>query len=100
MYEGSVYMLLKENFPEIEWLPWKFDNQRWLKKCEKKCNKKNRGVWQDQKSHRKFVEWLGKELNFKTMEDWYNISQADIKQHGGGGLLHYYEGVYWEMYSG
>ena len=32
MYEGSVYMLLKENFPEIEWLPWKFDNQRWLKK--------------------------------------------------------------------
>ena len=49
MYEGSVYMLLKENFPEIEWLPWKFDNQRWLKKCEKKCNKKIEGFGKTRK---------------------------------------------------
>lgn len=39
------------------------------------------------------MTWLGKKLNFKEMNDWYHVSAADIREHGGSRLLNaYYEG--------
>lgn len=37
--------------------------------------------------------FLGKELEYKTYEDWYKISQEDIIEHGGRTLVStYYSG--------
>ena len=37
-----------------------------------------------------FMDWLGEELGFKEMEDWYRISKKDITQKGGVSLLNKY----------
>jgi hypothetical protein len=59
-YNGSLSVLLAENYPEYEWLPWKFE------KCP-------RNYWEDLKNQRKFADWAGKQLNIKEMSDWYNV---------------------------
>ena len=35
----------------------------------------------------KFFNWLGKQLGYKEMTDWYNVTKEDIQKHGGAGLL-------------
>lgn len=35
-------------------------------------------------------KWLSKKLNIQQNEDWYDITTKQIKNEGGGGLLHYY----------
>ena len=35
-----------------------------------------------------FFDWLGKQLEYKHMEDWYKVSKEDFAQHGGKQLLH------------
>ena len=57
----SLYQLLKEIYPDYDWLPWKFD------RCPK-------NYWKDVKNVRKFMDWAGKELNVKELSDWYNVS--------------------------
>ena len=49
-------------FPEYEWLPWKF-------------NTVPKGFWDDRANIDKYMSWLSKELNIKTIEDWYNVTQ-------------------------
>ena len=33
------------------------------------------------------MNWLGNELNIKSMEDWYKVSYRDIRQNYGGSLI-------------
>jgi hypothetical protein len=57
-------------------LPWKF-------------NKAPKDFWNNKDNQRKFLDWLGKELGFKEMSDWYKVRVEDILQHGAGISLHY-----------
>ena len=61
MYEGSTIRLLSAVYPDYKWLPWKFEN------CP-------RNYWNDINNQKNYLEWVAKELNYKNMEDWYNIS--------------------------
>jgi hypothetical protein len=36
------------------------------------------------------MEWLGKQLNFTTLEDWYKIKKSDFVDNCGQGLLNTY----------
>src|SRR5205823_4894798 len=56
--------------------------------------KKPRGFWKVKENHKKFFDSLGTKLGYKSMEDWYKVTQEDIHKHGGrGGLLCiYYNG--------
>src|SRR5271170_6889183 len=47
-------------------------------------------LWKEITNQRKFFDWVGKQLGYKSFEDWYNITFEDINKHGGSGLLHYY----------
>ena len=60
-YNDSLPQLLAAQYPEYEWLPWKFS-----------LSPKN--FWEDEKNQKWFLEWAGKELKIKEMSDWYQIN--------------------------
>ena len=72
-YNDSPLQFLKSVFPQERWLPWKFT----------KCS----NIWKDKQIRKDYAIWLGEELNYKNMEDWYKITQNDIHSNRGGGLL-------------
>jgi len=51
-----------------------------------KFQKKPTGYWDNTHNLMAYLDWLGKQLGHRTMEDWYNITVEDILQNGGGGL--------------
>jgi hypothetical protein len=57
----SPSLLLSSMYPDYDWLPWQFD------KCPQ-------NYWDSIDHRRKFMEWAGKQLNVKEMEDWYRVS--------------------------
>ena len=79
-YNASPLQFLKSVFPQQSWLPWKFTVA-------------SNNTWKDKENHKTYAIWVGKELNYKNMEDWYKITQKDIYSNYGGGLLvTYYNG--------
>jgi hypothetical protein len=60
-YNESLPNLLKDVYPEYDWLPWKFEKVPLL-------------FWDDIKNQQKFVKWAEKELKIKEMSDWYKVS--------------------------
>jgi len=55
-------------YPDFDWIIWKF-------------NHVPNGFWKEKRNHRKFFDWVGKQLGFKSFEDWYNITHEDINKH-------------------
>src|SRR5690242_16983025 len=78
-YNSSHMTALENIYHEHNWIPWKF-------------TKSPHGFWNDKNNHLKFFDWLGKELGFKTMDDWYQLSQENVVENGGGGFLYLYAG--------
>jgi hypothetical protein len=73
-YNSSPIQFLRDVFPDYEWLEWKLNNT-------------TSGYWEIIENHTKFANWLGKELEFNNMEDWYNITYDIIYKNGGSVLL-------------
>jgi len=73
-YQGSPMYALLSVYPEFDWIIWKF-------------NRVPMGFWKDKTNHKKFFDWLGKQLEFKSLEHWYNITKLDINKHGGSDFL-------------
>jgi len=70
----GYFELLKFAYPEIDWIPWRFQSVP-------------RDYWSEPKHHRFYAEWLGKVLGYRKLEDWYQIAVDDFKNHSGDGLL-------------
>ena len=49
-----------------------------------------KGFWKNKNNHKKYLQWLGKELNYIKLEDWYKIKTKIFKKYYGGSLLNYY----------
>lgn len=77
-YNNSIFNAISTAYPEYDWLPWKFG---YIPKF----------YWDDIKNRRKFLDWLGNFLGYKTLEDWYNLNtkilHSLIHFHGAQGLL-------------
>jgi len=65
----------RELFPEFEYLPWLFESGV------------PPGFWEDIENIRSYMRWLGNELGYESMEDWYAIRVDHFKENGGGGLI-------------
>ena len=52
---------MEKNFPETNWLPWKFQNPK--------------SIWKDSQFQKKFMQWASIELNLSSPSDWYNLSE-------------------------
>jgi hypothetical protein len=62
-YNSSVEQLLAAVYPEYEWLPWRFP-----------CLPKK--YWEDINNQIQYVEWVKKQKNFESVQDWYKVTQA------------------------
>ena len=60
-YNSSLQSILQDLYPNYNWLPWKFEN------CP-------RNFWKDIQNQRKFLDWVGNQLNIKEMSDWYKVN--------------------------
>ena len=86
-YNHSCIELVFSMYPDYNWIIWKF-------------KKVKSNYWQNKENHKKYMDWLGKELGYTTMEDWYKITQKDITDNYGGGLINrYYNGSCIELVS-
>ncbi len=45
------------------------------------------GFWQSSENRHLYMEWLGEQLGFTHLEDWYQITTEDFKRRRGAGLL-------------
>lgn len=77
-YSGSPIQFVKAMFPEYEWLEWKF------------VSGVSMGYWNDITNHKLYIKWLGLELGYETMEDWYKITGRVISDNYGSGVLSRY----------
>ncbi len=73
-YNYSLLRIFSSLFPEHDWKPWLF---RWTP----------RGFWDQPENRRRYMLWLGEQLGFRKMEDWYRVRVRDFQQHRGGTLL-------------
>jgi hypothetical protein len=53
--------------------------------------------WENKENHRYFTDWLFKELQFKQMDDWYQINKEDISEKNGNMVLFKYGGSRFKM---
>jgi hypothetical protein len=74
-YNRSLITALETVYSNHSWLPWRF------------AQNVAPGYWENDETHRKFLEWLGIQIGFKSMDDWYNVTQKHIRANGGSGLL-------------
>ena len=49
-----------------------------------------RGYWDLKENHVIFLDWLGKQLGYEILDDWYKIDKKLIIKNGGGGILQRY----------
>ena len=54
--------LLSTLFPDYPWLPWRFGFVQ-------------KGYWENPENRKLFVEWLYKELNLQSLDDWYKVTE-------------------------
>ncbi len=79
MYRGSPYAVVKAHFPEYPWVEWRF-------------RQVSAAFWDDPRNRRRYLDWLGEKLGFKSPEDWYGIDTKLIKKNYGSSLLTKYGG--------
>jgi hypothetical protein len=75
---------LKKTYPKHEWEAWQFA-------------KVEDGYWDDIENQREFLTSLQKTLSIYDMPQWYRVTSAEIKAHGGAGLLKRYQGSMRDM---
>lgn len=73
-YQGVPLNAVKEVFPVEDWKEWLFAHVPG-------------NFWDDEENRRRFARWLGEELGFQRIEDWYGVDTEMISQYGGSGLL-------------
>jgi hypothetical protein len=76
VFGGSLSKALQFVYPNHTWYPWLFKQQ----------NLPN-GYWDQKDNQKQFMNWLGKELGFQKMDDWYKLTRENIKFNGGTGLF-------------
>eukprot|EP00026_Physarum_polycephalum_P008439 Phypoly_transcript_08525.p1 GENE.Phypoly_transcript_08525~~Phypoly_transcript_08525.p1 ORF type:complete len:450 (+),score=74.07 Phypoly_transcript_08525:120-1469(+) len=76
-YNYSPTQIINTVFPEHEWVPWKFDFPP-------------RNLWQEDKNRKKYMAWLGDQLGYTSLQDWYKTKQSDFLHNQGKTLLSLY----------
>jgi len=79
VHNGSSYSILRTVFPDIDWLPWKFQKTPTV-------------FWESSDNQRQYMKWLSGVLKREegVPEQWYSITREDIYSHYGRPLLSLY----------
>ena len=62
-YNSSLHLFLSTIYSDYEWKPWKFITK---------------GLWDDVKIQRQFLDWVATQRNHNNLNDWYNITTKVI----------------------
>lgn len=76
-YRSSVSETVIACFPKHHWKEWMF-------------NRLPTGFWDDRRNCRRYMQWLGKRLGYRRLDDWYRIKGSDFKRNYGGELIKQY----------
>jgi len=71
----SLHNAPRELFPDFEYVPWLFNSGV------------PPGYWEVLDNIRAYMQWLGNELGFESVEDWYRIRVDHFLENHGGGLV-------------
>ena len=95
-YEKKIYELIGNSFDKywkksyLEFLECIFPNRKihfW------KLERVKSDLWIDQTYLNQYMDWLGIQLGFNKIEDWYKLSQQDLVTNYGYGAYHSYGSV-------
>lgn len=76
-YGGNFLLALQAVYPHHEWHAWRFPQTP-------------AGFWAEPVNQRKYFDWLAKQLDFKSHEDWYHLEKPQIVETGGLALVQNY----------
>lgn len=71
---GGLEKILAEMFPDDEIETWRFSFI-------------SRGFWQNINNLKKYMNWLGRKLNYCRIDDWYKVANDDFVNNYGDSLL-------------
>lgn len=73
-YRNSPIDALRDFKPKVVWQEWRFAEapQRF---------------WHDPRNRARYMAWLGKQLKFRTADDWCHVTRRDFLDHHGSALL-------------
>ncbi len=74
-YCGSPLRAVMDLIPGRNWCEWRFQSVP-------------DGFWDVAQNRHRYLRWLGRELGFRRLEDWYRIRTEDLACRHGGALLH------------
>src|SRR6056297_2757828 len=77
-YEHSYVRALQKHFPTYDWKPWLF-------------RQAPKGYWHQLENCAKFVHWFESEKGFASPDGWCGITQDDIYDLHGAGLMDHFE---------
>ena len=73
-HRNSLIETLKTIYPNYAWKEYLFDAAP-------------RNYWDSMDNQRNFIEDVGKKLGVEKMDDWYNLTEAQVRSNGGNYLL-------------
>lgn len=84
IYNGSIYMMIKDIYPSYEWVQHMFNvDNDYYKLLD---------------NHYTVMKYLESKLNISSEDGWYNISAKDVIPYGGSTLVYkHYNGSIYNM---
>jgi len=79
-FDGSLVEALQTVYSNHKWTVWRFHQNVPY------------GFWNTKENQKEFMDWLRMKLGHQAMENLYEISQKEIIDNGGGGLLSKHKG--------
>ena len=73
-YHWSCFKLLASIYPYHNWKPWLFKETTLI-------------CWENKEIQKEFLDQLGVQLGFKSMDDWYQVDLQHVQEMGGRTLL-------------
>jgi hypothetical protein len=73
-YDSTVSTAVMAYLPDYDWKPWLFHHAP-------------SGVWRSRRTRRRYMKWLGEQLGYTGLDDWYGVKRSDFVAHRGRQLL-------------
>lgn len=78
-YDSTISAAVKAFVPKHRWHEWQFARTP-------------KGFWEEPKNRVRYMKWLGKQLGFTSLNDWYGATRQDFEEHCGNQLIKFYNG--------
>lgn len=66
----SMHKAMSTVYPDHPWLPWLFVPI-------------TTGLWKSADIKERYIKWLSDQIGINKLEDWYDVTQDQLKEFGG-----------------